>query len=180
MLNIILLGGYIMRTKERFDLMDITKRAILTDRKEVIKHILHIIVKDFGLNLVFAYLNPKFGEVTDYIVVTKKPNEDTMVLFSAIAYGECSTTQFDMYASKNAIPEFRNNLINNATQYPVKLFENNLKERGLSCNPKSDNYWLDKNPENSQKIIEVLEELFPDLSNKKRITASQLGNRNMR
>ena len=166
-----------MKLKERFDMMDITKRALLTDRKVAIKHILHIIVKDFGLNPIFAYLNPKFGEITDYIVITKKPNTDTMVLFSAVAYGECSTTQFDMYASKNDMEGFKRNLINNATQYPVTLFENNLREKGLSTNPKSDKYWLDTNPDSSQNIIEILEELFPDLSNKKRITSSQTGYR---
>lgn len=164
-----------MRLKTKFDMMDITKRAILTDRKEVMKHIMHIIVKDFGLEPVFAYLNPKFGETTDYIVITKKPREETMVLFSAICFGECSTTQFDMYASKNAIPEFRDNLANNATQYPTKLFEKNLKSKGLSTNPKSDDYWLDQNVQSNKKVIEILEELFPDLSNKKRIIQSQLG-----
>ena len=164
-----------MRNKERFDMMDITKRAILTDRKQVIKHILHIIVKDFGLNIIFAYLNPKFGEITDYIVIAKEPNNSTMVLFSAITYGECSTTQFDMYASKNAIPEFKENLINNATRYPVRLFDKKLEEQGLSCNPKSDRYWLDTNAVSSKKLIDMLEELFPELSNKKRIVASQLG-----
>lgn len=166
-----------MKIKEKFDLMDITKRAIVTDRKEVIKHILHIIVKDFGLEIVFAYLNPKFGETTDYIIIAKKPKTSTMVLFSAIAYGGCSTTQFDAFASKNDLDRFKDNLINNATQYPVKLFDKMLKDQGLSTNPKSDNYWLDSKPENSHKIIEALEELFPDLSNKKRIAASQTGRR---
>lgn len=165
-----------MRDKERFDMMDITKRAILTDRTEVIKHILHIVVKDFGLEVVFAYLNPNFGELTDYIIIAKKPNTDTMVLFSAIAYGECSTTQFDLFASKNKIETFRNNLINNATQYPIKLFDESLREKGLSTNPKSDNYWLDHKLESNQKVIKILEELFPDLSNKKRIVSSRLGN----
>ena len=164
-----------MRLKTKFDLMDLTKRAILTDRKEVMKHIMRIIVKDLGLEPIFAYLNPKFGEITDYIVITKKPGEDTMVLFSAVCFGECSTTQFDMYASKNAIPEFIDNLINNATQYPTKLFEKNLKAKGLSTNPKSDDYWLDQHIQSNKKVIEILEELFPDLSNKKRIIQSQLG-----
>jgi len=166
-----------MRNKERFDIMDITKRAILTDRKEVIKHILHIIVKDFGLEIVFAYLNPNFGELTDYIVIAKRPKTNTMVLFSAIAYGECSTTQFDMHASKGSMDVFKDNLINNATQYPVKLFDASLREKGLSTNPKSDNYWLDTKLESNQKVIKILEELFPELSNKKRIAASNTGKR---
>lgn len=166
-----------MKLKEKFDMMDITKRAILTDRKEVIRHILHMVTADFGLKVVFAYLNPKFGETTDYIIITKKPDTDTMVLFSAIAYGGCSTTQFDAFASKNQMDTFRDNLINNATQYPVKLFDSMLKDKGLSTNPKSDNYWLDSKPESSQKIIEALEELFPDLSNRKRIASSNTGRR---
>ena len=164
-----------MKLKERFDMMDITKRAILTDRKEVIKHILHIIVKDFGLEIIFAYLNPNFGETTDYIIIAKRPNTETMVLFSAVTFGSCSTTQFDLYASKNNMNEFKENLINNATQYPIKLFDKNLKERGLSTNPKSDNYWLDTKFDSNQTVIKILEELFPDLSNKKRIVSSRLG-----
>lgn len=164
-----------MKLKTRFDMMDITKRAILTDRKEVIKHILHIIVKDFGLTPVFAYLNPNFGEVTDYIVIAKEPGEECLVLFSAVCFGECSTTQFDMYASKNAIPEFKENLMNNATRYPTKLFDKNLKQHGLSTNPKSDKYWLDSNVYSNKEVINILEELFPELSNKKRIVSSQTG-----
>jgi hypothetical protein len=166
-----------MKLKEKFDMMDITKRAIVTDRKEVIKHILHMITTEFGLNVIFAYLNPNFGETTDYIIIAKKPNTDTMVLFSAIAYGGCSTTQFDAFASKGQMDVFRDNLINNATQYPVKLFDSMLKDKGLSTNPKSDNYWLDNKPDNSHKIIEALEELFPDLSNRKRIASSNTGRR---
>ena len=108
-----------MKLKEKFDMMDITKRAILTDRKEVIKHILHIITNDFGLKVVFAYLNPNFGETTDYIIITKRPDSDTMVLFSAIAYGGCSTTQFDYLASKNQMDKFKDNLIDNATQLGI-------------------------------------------------------------
>lgn len=166
-----------MKLKEKFDMMDITKRAILTDRKEVIKHILRIITNDFGLKVVFAYLNPNFGETTDYIIIAKKPDSETMVLFSAIAYGGCSTTQFDYLASKNQMDKFKDNLIDNATQYPVMLFDKLLREKGMSTNPKSDNYWLDYKAESSHTLIEALEELFPDLSNKKRITASQTGRR---
>lgn len=166
-----------MKNKERFDLMDITKRALLTDRKEAIKHILHIIVKDFNLKLVFAYLNPNFGELTDYIIIAKRLDSETMVLFSAIAYGSCSTTQFDMHASKGTMEEFKDSLINNATQYPVKLFDASLREKGLSTNPKSDNYWLDSKFESNQKVIKILEELFPELSNKKRLAATNTGRR---
>ena len=59
-----------MKLKEKFDLMEITKRALLVDRNEVIKHIIRGVKNRFKLNILFAYLNPNFTNTTDYFILT--------------------------------------------------------------------------------------------------------------
>lgn len=165
-----------MKQKERFDLMDLTKRALLVDRYDVIKHIIKGVAKQFNLNIIFAYLNPNFMNQTDYFIIAKMNNAEELVVFHAISFGECSTTQFDMYASKNALPEFYSNMMNNATRYPISIFESGLVEYDLSPNPSAPNYWLKTDDKNiADKMISMLEKVSPSMSNKKR----RLAERNM-
>ena len=160
-----------MKLKEKFDLMDLTKRALLVDRKEVIKHIIRGVKNRFKVNILFAYLNPDFMAKTDYFIVASMPKDNRIVVFHAIAFGECSTTQFDMYASKgkNAIDDFFNNLMENAIAYPISIFDQMIKSKGLSTDKTSSKYWMSTDPEISGKVIELMEEVMPGLSHKKTV-----------
>lgn len=163
-----------MKKKERFDLMDLTKRALLVDRKDVVVHIIKGVKNKFKLDILYAYLNPNFSDQTDYFIIAKQQGTDSIVVFHGISFGECSTTQFDMYASRDALPEFYDNMMHNATCYPIRVFEHMLVNEGLSLNPKADNYWMDgTNPDSAAKVIKMMEADLPGLSNKKRIANSR-------
>lgn len=166
-----------MRLKEKFDLMEITKRALLVDRNEVIKHIIRGVKNRFNLEILFAYLNPNFTNTTDYFIVASMPKDNRIVVFHAIAFGECSTTQFDMYAAKGkaAIDDFFGNLMDNATVYPVSVFDQMIRSKQLSVNKSNPKYWMSSDPEIASKVIEMLEEVTPGLSHKK--TVAQRGRR---
>ena len=162
-----------MKLKEKFDLMEITKRALLVDRNEVIKHIIRGVKNRFKLNILFAYLNPDFTSITDYIIVASMPNDSRIVVFHAISFGECSTTQFDMYAAKgkSALDDFYDNLMDNAIVYPTAVFDHLIKSKGLSDIKGSPKYWISSDPEIANKVIEMLEEVTPGLSHKKTIAS---------
>ena len=162
-----------MKTRERFDLMEITKRALLCDRKKAVMHIIKGVKNKFNLDILFAYLNPDFSEPMDYFIIAKEVGQDRIIVFHGISHGECSTTQFDMYAARDALPEFYDNMKNNATGYPTKIFEKMILSVGLSTNKKSDKYWMDGgNLETAKTVIKMIEDSIPALSNKKRILAS--------
>lgn len=159
-----------MKKREKFDLVEITKRAILADRKKIIKHIIAGVKHRFHLDIMYAYLNPDFSDKTDYFIIAKQEGKDAIIIFHAISFGECSTTQFDMYASRNAIPEFYDNMMVNATCYPTKLWDGMLRTHGLGLYKSSDNYWLDgNNPAVVKKVIEIIDETMPELSHKKNV-----------
>ena len=162
-----------MKLKEKFDLMEITKRALLVDRNEVIKHIIRGVKNRFKLNILFAYLNPNFTNTTDYFIVASMPKDNRIVVFHAIAFGECSTTQFDMYAAKgkSALDDFYDNLMDNATVYPITVFDQMLKSKGLSTLKGSPKYWISSDPEIANKVIEMMEEVTPGLSHKKTVAS---------
>ena len=63
-----------MKTRERFDLMEITKRALLCDRKKAVMHIIKGVKNKFNLDILFAYLNPDFSEPTDYFIIANGTN----------------------------------------------------------------------------------------------------------
>lgn len=160
-----------MKLKQRFDLMEITKRALLVDRNDVIKHIIRGVKNKFKLNILFAYLNPNFTNTTDYFIVASLPTANRIVVFHAIAFGECSTTQFDMYAAKGktALDEFYDNLMDNATVYPISVFDQMIRINGLSAEKGDRNYWMSSDPEIASKVIKMLEEVTPGLSHKKNV-----------
>ena len=160
-----------MKLKEKFDLMEITKRALLVDRNEVIKHIIRGVKNIFKLNILFAYLNPNFTNTTDYFIVGCIPKDNRIVVFHAIAFGECSTTQFDMYAAKGkaALDDFYDNLMDNATVYPIAVFDQMIRSKGLSTVKGSPKYWVSDDPEIAKVVIDMMEEVMPGLSHKKNV-----------
>lgn len=162
-----------MKLRERFDLMEIAKRALLCNRKDAVMHIIKGVKNRFKLDILFAYLNPDFSKLTDYFIIAKEQGKDRIIVFHGISHGECSTTQFDMYASRDALPEFYDNMMHNATGYPTKIFEKMITANGLSLNKKSDKYWMDGgNLETAKTVIKMIEDSIPELSNKKRIMAA--------
>ena len=153
-----------MQIGKRIDIVDLTKRAILVDRRDVVQHIMNGIVKRFNIDVIYAWLNPIFNEQTDYIIIGLMKNSSTMVIFHAIAFGECSTTQFDAYASDGNLNEFYSNLQENATCIPLKTFESIMRKHGLSTQKGNDMYWMNTTKKVSKHVVEALEELSPQLS----------------
>lgn len=160
-----------MKLKERIDIMDLTKRGILVNRVDVINHIMKGIVKRFHMNIVYAYLNPVFNDITDYIIVGYIPKDSKIVVFHAVSFGECSTAQFDLYAANNNLDEFFNNMRVNATCYPEKVFEGLLQQHGLSLNSKDPMYWKNTDKAVSKIVVDAFEELSPAMSHAKRTRA---------
>lgn len=153
-----------MRTNKRIDVVDLTKRAILVDRKKAAQCIIKGIAKRFNINVIYAWLNPIFNEQTDYIIIGFSSRENSMIIFHAISFGECSTTQFDAYASENNLNEFYENLKENAIRLPVSVFESLMRNYGLSTNKSNDMYWMKEDKEVSKHVVEALESTLPQLS----------------
>lgn len=156
-----------MQTGKRIDVVDLAKRGMLVDRKNAVNHIMKGMVKRFNINIIYAWLNPIFNDTTDYIVIGRMPKQNSFVIFHAIAFGECSTAQFDMYASQKNLDEFYNNLKENATCLPIAIFESELRKKGLSTNKGDSMYWMNLDEDVTKCVVEVLEEMGPQLSHVK-------------
>lgn len=156
-----------MQIGKRIDVVDLAKRGILVDRKKAVEHIMRGMVKRFNIDIIYAWLNPIFNDTTDYIVIGKMPKQNAFVIFHAVAFGECSTAQFDMYASQKNLDEFYENLKENATCVPISVFEAELRSKGLSTNKGDNMYWMNLDKDVSKLVVEMLEDLSPQLSHVK-------------
>ena len=156
-----------MKLKQRMDIMELTKRGILVDRVKVIHHIMKGITNKFNVDIIYAYLNPIFNDLTDYIIVGYMRKDEKIIIFHAVSFGECSTAQFDMYAAHKNIEEFYDNMKQNATCYPVKVFEALMRQKGLSTNKSDSMYWGSTDKAVSKIVVEAFEDLSPVMSQAK-------------
>lgn len=161
-----------MKLKQRIDIVDLTKRGILVNRVDVVNHIMRGIVKRFGLEITYAYLNPVFNELTDYIIVGYSSRDNKIVIFHAVSFGECSTAQFDLYAANKNLDEFYQNMMNNATCYPERVFDALMVQHGLSLNKGDPMYWRNTDKNVAKLVIDAFEELSPAMSHAKRVRAN--------